>query len=195
MANAAKFDRQEVIEKATNLYWKKGFHATSMRNLQDEVDMRPGSIYSAFGSKDGLFKETLKYYTDMSIAQLQQCRAEHSSPISALKTFVKNQVINTQHDAPNGMCMLAKTIGELTSDNQELIDITKGHLGEVGTAFVTLIEEAKNLGELEDDKDAQDLANHVQIQIAGLRTFAKISNDKNKIDTMINDIFIHHPFK
>lgn len=195
MANAAKFDRQEVIEKATNLYWKKGFHATSMRNLQDEVDMRPGSIYSAFGSKDGLFKETLKYYTDMSVAQLQQCRAEQSSPIAALKTFVKNQVINTQHDAPNGMCMLAKTIGELTSDNQELIDITKGHLGEVGAAFVTLIEEAKTLGELGDEKDAQDLANHVQIQIAGLRTFAKISNDKNKIDTIINDIFIHYPFK
>ncbi|MFA0500949.1 TetR/AcrR family transcriptional regulator, partial [Vibrio sp. 10N.222.46.A1] len=56
MAKTAKFDRQDVVDKATNLYWEKGFHATSMRNLQDVIDMRPGSIYAAFGSKEGLFK-------------------------------------------------------------------------------------------------------------------------------------------
>lgn len=59
MSKQAKFDRDDVIEKAKNLYWEKGYHATSMRNLQDVVDMRPGSIYAAFGSKDNLFKEAL----------------------------------------------------------------------------------------------------------------------------------------
>ena len=46
-----KLDRDEVIEKVKDLYWEKGYHATSMRNLQDVVDMRPGSIYAAFGSR------------------------------------------------------------------------------------------------------------------------------------------------
>ena len=59
MSTKAKFDRDEVIEKAKNLYWQKGYHATSMRNLQDVIDMRPGSIYAAFGSKDNLFKEVI----------------------------------------------------------------------------------------------------------------------------------------
>ena len=108
MVKTAKFDRQEVIDKATNLYWKKGFHATSMRNLQDEIDMRPGSIYAAFGNKNGLFKETLRNYTDISIANLKQSKNECESPIEALKMFVKKQVIGTQDGAPNGMCMLAK---------------------------------------------------------------------------------------
>jgi AcrR family transcriptional regulator len=194
MANTSKYDRQEVIDKATNLYWKKGFHATSMRNLQDEIDMRPGSIYAAFGSKDGLFKEALKNYTDMGLCQLKELESIHKSPIDVLKAFVKAQVIDTQDDAPNGMCMLSKTISELTNDNQDLIDITKEHLGKIVNAFVLLINKAQALGDVDNNKNAEDLATHVQIQIAGLRSFAKINNDKKLLNTKIEDIFNHYPF-
>ena len=194
MAKTAKFDRQEVINKATNLYWKKGFHATSMRNLQTEIDMRPGSIYAAFGSKDGLFKETLRNYTDMALAQFQKLRTEHDSPMDVLIAFVKAQVIDTQNDAPNGMCMLSKTIGELTEDNQDLIDMTKAHLSEIANEIVRLIREGQANDEIAQDKNVEDLANHVQIQIAGLRTFAKLCNDKKLLAAKIEDIFTHYPF-
>jgi len=194
MAKTAKFDRQEVIDKATNLYWKKGFHATSMRNLQDEIDMRPGSIYAAFGSKDGLFKETLRNYTDMTLSQLQQLSNEYDSPTDVLKAFVKAQVIDTQNDAPNGMCMLAKTIGELTEENQEIIDTTRSHLGEIVDAFIKLITQGQARGEITKEKTVEDLASHVQIQIAGLRTYAKINRDKNMLNNKIEDIFTHYPF-
>ncbi len=194
MTKKTKYDRQEVIDKATNLYWKKGFHATSMRNLQDEIDMRPGSIYAAFGSKDELFKEALKNYTGMALTQLQQFRDEHDSVIATLTAFIKAQVIDTQNDAPNGMCMLAKTIGELTEDNQDLIDTTKVHLGEIVNAFILLIKEAQALGEIDKDKNAEDLAIHIQIQIAGLRTFAKMNGDKYLLSTKVEDIFSHYPF-
>ncbi|MBU2892650.1 TetR/AcrR family transcriptional regulator [Colwellia sp. D2M02] len=194
MAKVAKFDREAVIDIATKLYWKKGFHATSMRNLQDAIDMRPGSIYAAFGSKEGLFTETLRNYTDMGIEQLKQCRRENSSPIEALKAFMKAQVIDTQNSAPNGVCMLAKTINELTNENQALIDITKAHLGEIATEFVKLIEEAQVLGEVDNTKSAQELATHIQIQLVGLRTYGKVNNDKAQLNNIIDNIFNHYPF-
>ena len=194
MAKTAKFDRQEVIDKATNLYWRKGFHATSMRNLQDEIDMRPGSIYSTFGSKEGLFKETLRNYTDMGLAQLETLRNEFDTPLEVLKAFVKVQVIDTQTDAPNGVCMLTKTIAELTSENQALIDVTKDHLNEIFLEFVVLIKEAQAQGIIDANKDAEELASHVQIQITGLRTFAKLSSNKALLHSKIDDIFSHYPF-
>lgn len=60
--STAKHDRQDAIQKATDLFWEKGFHATSMRNIQQAMDMRPGSIYASFGSKEGLFQESLQHY-------------------------------------------------------------------------------------------------------------------------------------
>ena len=96
MAKTAKFDRQDVVDKATNLYWEKGFHATSMRNLQDVIDMRPGSIYATFGSKEGLFKETLARYTELGILNLNRFRSETDSPIKALESFVKRAVVESK---------------------------------------------------------------------------------------------------
>ncbi|MFA0643237.1 TetR/AcrR family transcriptional regulator, partial [Vibrio cyclitrophicus] len=110
MAKTAKFDRQDVVDKATNLYWEKGFHATSMRNLQDVIDMRPGSIYATFGSKEGLFKETLARYTELGILNLNRFRNETDSPIQALENFVRRVVVESKQSSPNGMCMLAKTV-------------------------------------------------------------------------------------
>ncbi|MEJ6122963.1 TetR/AcrR family transcriptional regulator [Vibrio sp. 2-Bac 85] len=194
MVKKAKFDRQEVINKATNLFWKKGFHATSMRNLQDEIDMRPASIYDTFGSKEGLFKEVLRNYTDMGLAKIRQCQDEDDSLLESLKALVKSQVIATQANSANSVCMLVKTLNELTEDSQELVDITKAHLMEFLAEFVLILEKAKTLGELDQSKDVQVIANYLQIQMTGLRAHAKIITDKNELDGMINSMFKHYPF-
>ncbi|MBH0021128.1 TetR/AcrR family transcriptional regulator [Pseudoalteromonas sp. SWXJ133] len=194
MLKKSKFDRQEVINKATNLFWKKGFHATSMRNLQDEIDMRPASIYATFGSKEGLFKEVLRNYTDIGLATIKQCQNEHGSLLESLKALVKSQVMPTQDNSTNTVCMLVKTVNELTEESQELVDITKAHLMEFLAAFVLILNKAKAMGELDESKDVQEIANYLQIQMTGLRTHAKIITDKNELDEMINSMFKHYPF-
>ncbi|OCH16650.1 MULTISPECIES: TetR/AcrR family transcriptional regulator [unclassified Aliivibrio] len=190
MAKTAKFNRDDVIEKATNLYWEKGFHATSMRNLQDVIDMRPGSIYATFGSKEGLFKEVLHKYTEMGVAQIAECRANTSSPLNALKNFITLIVLESQTSAPSGMCMLAKTIAELTEENAELLTEAKKMLVIMEGQFMTLLEEAQQQGELSKDKDVSQLARFVQVQIMGLRVYACASNGDAPLDQMIDDMFM-----
>ncbi|EEX94736.1 Transcriptional regulator, TetR family protein [Vibrio orientalis CIP 102891 = ATCC 33934] len=194
MGKTAKFDREQVINQATDLYWQKGFHATSMRNLQDVIDMRPGSIYAAFGSKDGLFKEALNNYTQMGIVHLTHCLDEASSPLEGLKEFIKHIVINTKHGAPNGMCMLAKTIAELNDEHQELLEEAKQCFKKMEHTFVDVLNQAQQHGEISPDKDPAMLARHLQVQIAGLRTYAKANDDDALLQEMIDDIFTHHPF-
>ncbi|WP_394126780.1 TetR/AcrR family transcriptional regulator [Vibrio hepatarius] len=194
MGKAAKFNRDQVINRATDLYWQKGFHATSMRNLQDVIDMRPGSIYAAFGSKDGLFKEALNNYTQMGIAHLNRCLEEADSPLEGLKEFVKHIVINTKHGAPNGMCMLAKTIGELTDEHQELLEEAQACFKKMECTFTDVITQAQQCNDISAEKDPVKLARHLQVQVAGLRTYAKACDDDELLEEMIDDIFLHYPF-
>ncbi|MDN3680859.1 TetR/AcrR family transcriptional regulator [Vibrio tapetis subsp. quintayensis] len=194
MRKNTKFDREQVVDKAKDLYWEKGFHATSMRNLQDVIDMRPGSIYATFGSKEGLFKETLARYTELGIAQLAQCQQERDTPVEALKAFVKHLVLKSQHDAPNGMCMLAKTVAELTEEHAELLAEAKKSLKIMEAEFARLIIEAQEIGEVSKDKDPQHLARHVQVQISGLRIYAKANDSNAPLEQMVEDVFSHYPF-
>lgn len=190
MATAAKFDRDEVVQKATHLFWGKGFHATSMRNLQETIDLRPGSIYASFGSKEGLFKETLQYYADESVAMLRAYDEAHDSPLQALQAFMSSVVIG-QNDAPSTMCMLVKTVSELTeTDNAELLSEAQQLLGRMEAEFAALLRKARQQGELGQDKDPQQLARFLQMQFMGLRAYARANDsDDAQVKALTDAIF------
>ncbi|KPZ69124.1 HTH-type transcriptional repressor ComR [Shewanella sp. P1-14-1] len=193
MSKPAKFNREETIQKAANLYWEKGFHATSMRNLQEVIDMRPGSIYASFGSKEGLFKEALQHYATSGIVQLNQCIADNDSPIAALKQFVETAVLANRNCAPSGMCMLVKTVAELTDENADLLEQAKRSLVMVETAFAELLAQAQAQGEVETQQTPQALARFLQVQIIGIRTYAHANSDDNTIQDFIDAIFSNPP--
>ena len=195
MSKKAKFDRSQVIANATNLYWEKGYHATSMRNLQDAIDMRPGSIYAEFGSKDGVFKASLEHYAQIGMSELTRLRmASPASPLSAMKVFVKQAVIDSQNSSPSCMCMLAKTVSELTEEQGDLLEVAKKSLQSVENLFADVLIEAQEKGEVAADKDAHQLARFLQIQITGLRVYAKTCDDNGPLENMIDELFEHYPF-
>lgn len=190
MSKQAKFDRDDVIEKAKNLYWQKGYHATSMRNLQYVVDMRPGSIYAAFGSKDNLFKEALNRYAEEGAEQLASCMMQERSVLAGLKRFMRRVVIDHQDSAPSGMCMIVKTVAELTqADSPELLADATRILAGIEASFIRLFQQAIDNGEIQADKSPAKLARYVQVQLIGLRTYAQIHNNMTAIESFIDDVF------
>lgn len=190
MSAQAKFNRDDVIEKAKNLYWEKGYHATSMRNLQDVVDMRPGSIYAAFGNKDNLFKEALNRYAEEGAANLANSIAQEKTVLAGLKRFIHSVTVCSKGTAPSGMCMVVKTIGELTqNDSPELLNHATSILERVESSFVKTFQQAIKNGEISSDKDPAELARYFQIQVIGLRTYAQVSSDTDAVEKYIDGIF------
>lgn len=62
MARKKEYIEDEVIERAMNLFWRNGYESTSMQMLEKEMGINKFSIYSSFGSKHGVFLESLKSY-------------------------------------------------------------------------------------------------------------------------------------
>jgi AcrR family transcriptional regulator len=58
------FDREAALGKATCLFWRKGYEATSMADLTEAMGIGSPSLYAAFGSKEGLYVEALRHYGD-----------------------------------------------------------------------------------------------------------------------------------
>ncbi|MEN2751285.1 TetR/AcrR family transcriptional regulator [Psychrobacter sp. FBL11] len=190
MSAQAKFNRDDVIEKAKNLYWEKGYHATSMRNLQDVVDMRPGSIYAAFGNKDNLFKEALNRYAKEGATNLANSIAQEKTVLAGLKRFIHSVTVCSKGTAPSGMCMVVKTVGELTqNDSPDLLAHATSILERVEASFVKTFQQAIDNGEISDNKDPAELARYFQIQVMGLRTYAQVSNDTDAVEKYIDGIF------
>ena len=190
MSAPIKFNRDEVIEKAKNLYWEKGYHATSMRNLQDVVNMHPGSIYAAFGSKDKLFTESLNRYAVEGAKRLADCMAQKDTVLDGLQHFIHTVIVCNKATAPSGMCMIVKTVAELTqNDSPELLAHATSILEGIEASFATLFAQAVDSGEIGKDKDPIELARYLQIQIIGLRTYAQVTSDQQAVERYIDGIF------
>lgn len=189
MANVAKYDRDEVIKQAMYLFWEKGFNATSTRDLQQAVNLRPGSFYAAFGSKEALFSEALKLYSAESGFCLDEALGSADSILNGIERFMKALVLDRRAKAPSEMCMLVKTIAELTDQHGELLEQSRGFLQKTEAKLSQLLHQAQLQQEISEKQDCDQLASFLMVQIMGLRTYLRSNKDTIVVERMIDDMF------
>lgn len=189
MANIAKYDRDDVIHKAMLLFWEKGFNGTSTRDLQQAIDMRPGSIYAAFGSKEQLYSEALECYSREVAAILEQRIAEEGSPLAGLESFFRNVVIDRRDTNPSEICMLVKTLSEIRNDQPELMHLCRELLKRTEHRFAGILQQAIKKGEIAEHSDPRLLAKHLQVQMTGLRIYMKTSLNTEAVGELIKSVF------
>jgi len=56
------FDRELALDRATRVFWVKGYEATSITDLTEAMEIGSPSLYAAFGSKEALYAEALRHY-------------------------------------------------------------------------------------------------------------------------------------
>ncbi|MFT6900971.1 MAG: TetR/AcrR family transcriptional repressor of nem operon [Colwellia sp.] len=188
MVNKVKFEREDVIRKASQLFWEKGFHATSTRDLQEVVNMRPGSIYAAFGSKEGLYSESLKYYTAQIQAQIEGFLNHSDSILSGLRTFVDSVILDRQN-CPSAICMLIKANSEFTEKEDTLRELNLKLLKIFEQYLCVLFNQAIKNGELNNNHTALEYAQFFQVQFTGLRGYLNRPGIDELAQPMINQMF------
>lgn len=61
------FDRDQALDAAMRVFWAKGFGGASMTDLTAAMGIASPSLYAAFGSKEGLYRETIERYVSTNI--------------------------------------------------------------------------------------------------------------------------------
>lgn len=182
-----KYAQEDAVEKATILFWKKGFQGSGMRDIQQALDMRPGSIYARFQNKEGLFKLVVEQYVAHSKDKLQSV-ADSDTPLLSLREFFKTALINPDELRYMRQCLLVKSITEL-----ELIgDVGKKAVLEgmvlLNNCFANIIEKAIETKELHDTTPVAFAADWLQNQFVGLRAFAILQTDDSAIEKMLDKV-------
>ena len=59
------FDRDAAVTTAMRLFWRHGYEGVSLSDLTGAIGIAPPSLYAAFGSKAGLYREALDHYATL----------------------------------------------------------------------------------------------------------------------------------
>jgi len=190
MARTARFDRQVALDSAVELFWTRGYYASSMKQIEGALDMRPGSLYATFGNKSGLFAEALQAYAERSGNDFEQIINESDSPVEGIKRYLRSFAQSScRHEAaPAQACMLVKTLLELNAEDAELRTQVEAMLATLEQGLCALLEKGKSMGELRDTVDCPRLARLLQTQIIGLRAFAERDVPDEQIQALAEDM-------
>ena len=188
MARTATFDRQEILTRARDLFWRKGYHATSLKDLEQVLELKPGSIYAAFGSKEKLFAEALTDYAAASKAEAEAEMGTEASPIASLAAYARSLGRLCDREVPSRACMLMKTVLEFPDDASDVRRAAEALLKDAEARFVARFEQAQEAGELTPAANTQRLGRRFQADIIGLRAYAQRNPEPGALKDLAEDI-------
>ncbi|MCE7073312.1 MULTISPECIES: TetR/AcrR family transcriptional regulator [Dyadobacter] len=190
MARTKAFEPVEKLERAKDIFWQKGYQATSMQDLVDTMGLNRGSIYDTYGDKHSLFLMCLKSYSDGMLNDYLQATDAAKSPVKAIEKIIKRAAARTIEEGKT--CMGVKSAFELASDDEEVHAILKENTGSVVNVLKDLIRKAQKADEINAKRDPAVLANFIVSNFTGFWQLFLVYGDpemlKQQADFLIRSI-------
>jgi len=182
MGRNVEFNECEKIEKAMNVFWEKGYHATSMQDLVDAMQINRSSLYNTIGDKHNLFLKCITTYADAAICETKQKAAKETSALQALTNIIRDKAAWVV-DCEKG-CLGMKTIFEIAPEDTEVKKLLS-KTNEIFVDFMSgLIQKAIDDGEMSNDEDARLMAEYIATSFTGWKQSFILDGDPIKIKKM-----------
>lgn len=177
MAGVRQFDTDRVVEEAMNLFWERGFEATSMQDLTEALGVGRGSLYTAFGSKDGLYRAALAHYLDLMGSAMLRTLEEGGDVRTTIRNALLGRLVVAADDPARRGCMLVNAACErLPGDvrtRQTVLEVTSANRDTLEQALA----EAVARGEITPAFDPRSLAAFLVACLTGMLVSSKIGTD------------------
>lgn len=174
MPRPKQFDEKEVLKKAMVLFWKNGYHNTSIEDLVVELDIKRGSLYATFGGKKALFEQALKLYRTMNREKLGQFLQSQQNVLIGLRLLFKDLIAADFQDDDCMGCFVVNTTTELLPADKKMESDLIAH--KVGTEdeFYKFLEKGVETGQISKEIDIKMISKLLYTFMNGLRVNGKI---------------------
>lgn len=187
MGRPYEFDRDETLSKAMEVFWEKGYKATSIDDLVDKMGIQRGSIYNTFGDKRALFLSAVEHYGDEVTSKTLKVLEAKGSPTGNIKKFF-NQIVSTPPGRRSRGCLISNTVVELAPHDEEVAEVVRGIMKKIQAAFLKCLNKAVELGELPRNTNTKVLSNFLATSTHGLIVTGKSTKDKKQLKDVVKVI-------
>ena len=184
MGRVPAFDRTTVLDAALTLFWRRGYAATSMRDVAEATGLGPGSLYAAFGDKHGLFEAVLAHYRARVSARTLAPLAAEDAGLDAIEA-VFTTLARRDPAAPAPGCLITNTVCELGPHDELVRAGLKDALDGLAQRLEDVLARAVARGELAPHLDPGDTAALLVALAQGLRVLARLGEPPERLDRMV----------
>ncbi|MET8290847.1 helix-turn-helix domain-containing protein [Streptomyces sp. NPDC051639] len=182
MARTKEFDPDAALQSALELFWRRGYEATSMADLVEHLGVGRASIYATFGNKHDLYLKALDRYQQARNPQLLRELSQPGPALPAVRAVVRRFATEaaTGERRLSG-CFVTNTATELAPHDTDAARRVEHNWDHLETLLHAALVRAEAQGELPAGRDPLALARMLLVLMQGLRVVGKASTDPARV--------------
>jgi len=180
MPRVKLFDEQEALEKATDLFWKQGYYATSIQDLVDHLGINRASLYDTFGGKKELFERALQWYrlsNSNGIRALLHSQEQVKEGLRSLLRMAVDQSVSTEGKG----CFVVNVTTELLPNDPTIRPLLEENKAGFEQLIQDYLQTGVQKGQLATDKDLRAIAALFFTFYNGLKVVTKVDANQEQL--------------
>jgi AcrR family transcriptional regulator len=177
------FDRDLALDQATRVFWEKGYSGASLSDLTAAMGIASPSLYAAFGSKEGLYREAIDRYVsgNTDFWAVMQAPTARESVEGLLRNAAR---VFTSGEHPSG-CMVIQTAAETCEMSPELAASLCEIRASTTATLTARIEKGVRDGDVGPGADARAVAEFYATVHKGLSLSARGGAGRAELDSVV----------
>jgi TetR/AcrR family transcriptional regulator, transcriptional repressor for nem operon len=167
MPRPKEFNPDDALEQAMQVFWHKGYEATSMEDLLSAMNLSRGSLYDTFGDKRGLFLKVMDRYYTTFVGPMFSLLDQPGPALPSVRRFLYGLIDGCLSDPQRRGCLIANTVMELSPHEKDIARTLLQALKTAEDAFFKVLVRAKQQGELTHEKNPRALARFFTTMMQG----------------------------
>jgi len=175
------FDKINIVKEAIYLFWKYGFHQTSIQDLVQHLGVNRASLYDTYGDKEGLFVRCFETYKNEQVTLVNEILNKHQDPKKGLKKLFDFLLNTICSDPEKKGEFISNTLNEFFPKNNTI----NTHLEESKNEAIAILESylshGQDQGYINKNKDIEGIAHSIIATAIGSAMLSKIGKPNQKL--------------
>jgi len=191
MGRPRAFDRGEAVRQAMLLFWERGYESTSLSDLKAAIGggISSPSLYAAFGSKAGLFQESVELYLATHGQVMAPLRDTSLPPREAIENALRRSAkMQSERSHPRGCMVALAVMGACSPENVDINTAPRAARARDRADILRCIKRGKASGDFPPTLDAEAATAALDGFLLGMSTLARDGVSLKSLDAAITRI-------
>jgi TetR/AcrR family transcriptional repressor of nem operon len=184
MVRTKQFDKYAALDQAMELFWERGYHATSIQDLVDHLGVNRQSLYDTFGGKEHLYLAALERYRSLAALPVHKA-LEREGPVPQVLRRFFDEFLDQFLAGDWKGCFMVNATAELAGQDEGVSRVCAANTRQLETAFAGLIARGQQAGEIDPQRAPLPLARFLINTLNGLAVTAKATRDRKVLDQIV----------
>ncbi len=187
MNRPKQFNREEVLSKATDLFWERGFEETSVSDIVARTKVNKFSLYSEFGDKERLYLACIDYYNKDSKKRIEHVLTRKPLGLSNIESFLEERICYTVSNNIKG-CLIFNSIIEEKVLTEEINKKIDSRVRKMKSLLINCLNAAQERKEISVNKDCKCLADFLICFIFGMINIGMKDTTEEELRGITHDV-------